>query len=83
MTVRNRQIHILFAFILPLLGILLLLAVSPVAQGSEAGGSFGEARPTETVDLHKLRPASGYSTYTRQPSVKATVSNADDLNFSR
>jgi hypothetical protein len=58
MIVRNRQFHILFAFILPLLGILLLLAVSPLTQGSEAGGPFGEARPTETVDLHELRPAS-------------------------
>ncbi len=54
MTVRNRQMHALLAIILPLLGILMLLAVSPITRGTWAGDAATSSPPAETLDRHDL-----------------------------
>jgi len=50
MTVRNRQVHNLFAFILPALGILMLLLVSSMAQAAKPEVPPGKIPPVETFD---------------------------------
>lgn len=50
MTTRNRQIHNLFAFILPALGILMLLVVSSMAQAARPEVPPGKVLPVETFD---------------------------------
>lgn len=52
MTVRSRQVHNLFAIILPVLGILMLLVVSSIAQAAQPVDPSGKVQPAKAFDYH-------------------------------